>query len=490
MRIAFRCDASYVIGSGHVMRCLVLADQLVERGAECRFLCVALPGELSAFIRQRGFMVYLLPSIADEVDDARQSTAILSEWQPDWLVLDHYQLGRPWQLFLRPAIGRLMVIDDLANRAHDADLLLDQNFAPAPDRRYDELLPSACLRLLGPRYSLLSPAFARLRMQRRLPTIVPRILISFGGSDPANLTLPVLQALLAADLGDVAFDVVIGGQCRQRFAIETCASRDARVCCHVATQRMAEIMADASIFVGAGGATSWERCCLGMASVIVAVSDNQDGVSQVLADAGLQLYLGRAEQVGISAYVSAVALLLRAPTLASHIGRRAADLVDGDGASRVSRAMLASDISLRPVTLEDGIDLHRWRNHVDVRRFSGDGRQISLENHMQWLRSVVNDPGRRLFIGSDSTGPVGVLRYDLVGDTATVSIYLTPERFGQGLGGLLLTAGERWLSHYLPQVRQVRAVIYPDNYASVRMFESTGFRPAEQYYIKYLGSGI
>lgn len=488
IRVLVRTDSSRQIGSGHLMRCLTLARVLQQHGATVEFACRTLEGDFSALAASE-FTLHRLPGAAGPLDWRQDIVALqaLPGARYDWCVVDHYQLDADWQRAVRTIAERVLVIDDLADRPHVADILLDQNLAPQPDQRYASLLPAACRPLLGPRYALLAPSFAALHGQGAEPGGIPRILLSFGGSDLVRLTLPVLQALLVADLGQVALDVVIGAQCADRQLIEACAAQDRRVVCHVATTRMAELMAAARIFVGAGGATSWERCCIGLPAVVVAVADNQLAVGQALADAGIQLFLGPASELNLQACVSAVALLLQAPQLAARFAQRSVELVDGAGAERVVQAMLQSPVQLRAATEGDTETLHQWRNHPQVRRFAGDSSAIPLAQHRQWLQALLADPQRRLLIGSDDGGPLGVLRYDRDDeDQTTVSIYLAPERLGQGGGAALLQAGESWLAQYWPAVTRIRAVIRADNPRSQRLFAAAGYSLQMQHYFKQL----
>jgi len=190
MRLVFRTDASLTIGSGHVMRCLTLAEALRTRGAQCFFVCREHPGNLLELIRKRGFEACALHlntscAAAATVDaerptahaawlgahwrtDAAQTLAACGGSDVDWLIVDHYALDARWEAELRPACRKLMVIDDLADRNHDCDLLLDQNLVAESDARYQQRVPPGCTLLLGPRYALLQPLYRELRPQARL----------------------------------------------------------------------------------------------------------------------------------------------------------------------------------------------------------------------------------------------------------------------------------------------------------------------------------
>ncbi len=180
VKLAIRVDASTRMGLGHLVRCRTLAQELRAQGAEVRFICRAHPGHQIDALAADAFATISLPAPPNDIDtgesaaaedyarwlgvpqhqDAVETLAALSGWRPDWLVVDHYGLDVDWAQLLRPHVGRILVIDDLANRLHDADLLLDQNYATDGARRYAGLLPASALTLIGPRYALLHPAYA------------------------------------------------------------------------------------------------------------------------------------------------------------------------------------------------------------------------------------------------------------------------------------------------------------------------------------------
>jgi UDP-2,4-diacetamido-2,4,6-trideoxy-beta-L-altropyranose hydrolase len=324
-------DASLEIGTGHVMRCMTLADELRRRGATATFLCREQPGHLIELIRSRGFET---EAIAHE--DASQVVRL----QPDWVVVDQYGLDSAWEKAVRPATRKILAIDDLADRDHDCDLLLDQNLYDGVEQRYASKLPAHCRQLIGPHYALLRPEFAdaRARFSRRAAKPVSRLLISFGGIDATNETARVLKAL--ADTPALFLDVVIGLANPNREEIEELTSRRPGMTLHIGTDRMAALMTDADAFVGAGGSTTWERFCLGLPSLVIAVADNQVATAQHLSKLGAIDYIGRNADLTPARLRAALSRFL-----ADHEGRArmtelGMKLVDGLGAQRVAQAML------------------------------------------------------------------------------------------------------------------------------------------------------
>ena len=337
-RIVFRADASLEIGTGHVMRCLTLADMLRERGASCEFVCRTLPGDRIDEIRRRGFDVRA-------GDDPRLGGGL----RADWLVVDHYGLDRDWEQSLRSAANRIMVIDDLADRPHDCDLLLDQNLGSTP-QDYDSLVPLGCELLCGPEFALLRPEFARLRanaLERRqarcAESPIMRILVSMGGVDRDNATGQVLAVLGAAELaGEVAVTVVMGAAAPwigQVGAQAEALPFPVEVAVDVAD--MAARMAASDFCIGAAGSTSWERCCMGLPSALVVLADNQAKLCRELAGAGAAFAVGGPEEV--AATLPPVLDTIRAePQRLADMSAAAAAICDGLGTRRVADRLLVA----------------------------------------------------------------------------------------------------------------------------------------------------
>jgi UDP-2,4-diacetamido-2,4,6-trideoxy-beta-L-altropyranose hydrolase len=360
--IVFRVDASFHIGIGHVMRCLTLADALKAQGSECHFISRAHSGHLLELIRQRGFAVSALPAElplqlgnnqtgsesakepiharwlgCDWQTDAEQTRAILTKLQPDWLVVDHYALDQRWETALRPNFQQLMVIDDLADRPHQCDLLLDQNLGRQP-QDYTSLVSAHCKVLVGPQYTLLRPEFAALRaysLQRRQQPVFKQVLISMGGVDQPNVTGQVLQALKGCTLPqDCRISVVMGLQAPWLQQVQAQAQdmpRPTEVLVNISD--MAQHMADSDLAIGAAGSTSWERCCLGLPTLIVVLADNQRAIAEALQCAGAAKTLDTASAVPMICEVLSV--LIDNPHALHDMSIAAARIVDGLGTAHL-----------------------------------------------------------------------------------------------------------------------------------------------------------
>lgn len=289
MKVVFRADASVAIGTGHVMRCLTLADALQQRGHHIEFACVPLAGNVIDWIQEKGYLCHRL---------AQMQAAIPSEG--DWLVVDHYQLAIEWEISTRNQFSHIMVIDDLANRQHDCECLLDQNDYFQNAARYERLTPQTCRLFLGPQYALLRQEFfySKQTLQDRQGKRVKNILISFGGTDPLGLTWRFLQWWRQASWvkeSGLRLQVVIGSSSSNREAIEAYCKTKPDIALHVQTKQMARLLAEADVALGAGGVSLWERCYLGIPSVTIVAAENQRSIAEQAARDGLTLLADTSE---------------------------------------------------------------------------------------------------------------------------------------------------------------------------------------------------
>lgn len=370
MKVAIRVDASLQIGTGHVMRCLTLADALAANGLYCVFICREHEGNLINFIHSKSYLTHSLPVLhkagpvatapdvapstydlahadwlgASQTQDAEVCASILAAEQPDWLIVDHYALDARWERTLAPHYRKLMVIDDLADRAHVCDLLLDQTFG-RDTADYRHLVPIDCSLLCGSQYALLRPEFAALRpysLQRRARPALRELLITMGGVDKDNATGQVLQALRACPLpADCRITVIIGAAAPWLEDVRAQAQDmpwPTRVL--VGVSDMAQLMADSDLAIGAAGATSWERCCLGLPTIMIVLADNQRKVAQGLENSGaaklINLRQSPAPQLG-----ELLIPLIDNPAQLLNMSDCAASVVDASGVDAVIRQIEA-----------------------------------------------------------------------------------------------------------------------------------------------------
>ena len=346
--LIIRADASVQIGTGHVMRCLTLADELRERGADIIFVCREFDGNLCGYIEEKHYIVHRLPVSneqehniegnlkhavwlgADWQTDARQVEEIIKgvDTPPDWLVVDHYAIDERWEGHLRPYCKKIMAIDDLADRPHDCDLLLDQNFYENLESRYDGLVPAWCKKLLGPKYALLRPEFREARKNlRKRDGHVKRIMIFFGGSDLSNETAKALEAVRMLNRPDIAVDVVVGAFNQNKEEIKELYSIIPNIHYHHKADNMAQLMIDADLYIGAGGSTTWERCILGLPTITLVVAENQAETTGAVAKAGASLNLGWSEAVDVARLVDTIKAMIENPQQIKEMSNKAKCIV-------------------------------------------------------------------------------------------------------------------------------------------------------------------
>jgi UDP-2,4-diacetamido-2,4,6-trideoxy-beta-L-altropyranose hydrolase len=353
MNVAMRCDAGGVIGVGHLMRCLTLAAALREGGARVRVVTRRLPAYLRDLITDQGVELRGVgggggpPPAGDlchsgwlgttQEHDADETIAALADVHWDWLVVDHYALDARWQRRLRLRADRILAVDDLADRVHDADILLDQNLVDGWEARYHGRVPAGCTTLLGPGYALLRREFtSRRRRQAKRDGRVAHVLVMLGGSNQYGEVDAAMDAVASCGL---AAEVVIGADVRGRVAVED-RCRTAGFRCHVQPGDVVDLMVAADLSIGATGGTSWERCCLALPAICVTSAANQVPIARGLERAGAIRYLGEAGGVTAAELHASIRQLMDRPHEVRAMADAAASLVDGCGADRVVGAML------------------------------------------------------------------------------------------------------------------------------------------------------
>jgi UDP-2,4-diacetamido-2,4,6-trideoxy-beta-L-altropyranose hydrolase len=293
MNVIFRVDASVHIGTGHVMRCLTLAKSLKDRGAEVNFICRKHDGNLIDKIIIEGFNVFELECLSEKKVETKQSYSyflgvtqeqdaidckyILQLIKVDLLIVDHYALDEEWHQCLNGHYSQLMVIDDLADRKFQCNILLNQNLG-ATLEEYKDRLPNKCQLLIGCDYGLLRPEFLQLRARalykRKYTNSIDSILISMGGSDFENITFDVIK-----NINNSLEIVVILGASSPHIDMIRNYAVDKNITVLTDVDNMADLMVDADLAIGAGGSTSWERCCLGLPTLLYVTADNQKDVA-------------------------------------------------------------------------------------------------------------------------------------------------------------------------------------------------------------------
>lgn len=350
MNFVFRVDSSDKIGSGHLMRCLVLANALSEEGHSISFICRNHEGDISKSLIKSKFKLNLLDNKnleppydkknswlgVSQEQDAIQTINHLKDSVCDWLIVDHYCIDKLWEKRLRKYTNKILVIDDLANRTHDCDILVDTNYVKGYKTRYQNILNKSCIELLGPDYCFISEEFKnhKLRSPKRTGK-VKKVLIYFGGVDQFNLTRKCLEAFSTINLEKIKLEVVVGAMNKDYENLKSIASKKKLIILHRSLPTLSKLMSSVDLSIGAGGVTTWERMFLGLPSIIIAIADNQIAGAEELSKNKFVTYLGFHSELSSKNLRDSIYKKIEQHNnllKESHAGQI---LVDGNGISRI-----------------------------------------------------------------------------------------------------------------------------------------------------------
>ncbi len=412
MNVVFRVDASAVIGTGHFVRCFALAEELKKRGAVVRFLSRYLDEKFRRWLHDRGIELFLLKEggavqSIESYDswlgvpwdqDADEVSEVLKNVSPvdiDWLIVDHYAIDRRWEERVRPHVKKIMIIDDLSNRHHQCDLLLDQTRIERGYDDYKNLLPESCHCLFGPLYALLRAEFREFSSgNREYEEGIRRIFVSFGGVDVFNQTE---KALAALECFNGKIDVVIGNLNPHGDRLKKRYVKKENITFHAGVEKMAELMARADLAISSAGTIALEECAVGLPLLTVVVAENQKKGAEALAKYGALINLGWHEHVNKNDIINKFNELEENYKELLKLSKEARHWVDGLGASRVA------DILFRFIKLPvpphgfrfeliNGGGGHtssilKWRNDQGLNQHFSDRRRLTEETQRQFLEN-------------------------------------------------------------------------------------------------------
>jgi UDP-2,4-diacetamido-2,4,6-trideoxy-beta-L-altropyranose hydrolase len=467
----FRCDASPTIGAGHVMRCLAFAEAL--RMVGFRVVFAVRPGTAAGVPALAAADVVIVELAGAVVDEPTALSAVAPQGC-DVLVVDHYERDVSFERGCRSFANCIIAFDDGTGRTHDCDILLDTGASDPAS--YRERVPAMAKILTGPQFALLRRAIVERRqasLARRTAAPVDNVLVSFGATDPSNVTAIVLDALhdmnlpLTVALSAVAphLDSVkarMPGRCRLEIEAD-----------------MVALIANADIAIGAAGSSAFERACLGLPSIIVSVAGNQQGIARLLTECGAALDAGTLDD-GLAARLVNLLWALQADSRARlDMTRTASALVDGRGALRLLAAMAGgvatrenTKAELQLVEASDEQWLLDLQRQPGTRRFARNPALPSPDEHHVWLNRTLNDPNRILMLIRTETQPAGMIRLDRVGPAAfEVSIAIDENLHGRGIG----SAGLALVRRFAPGADLI-ATVLPENRASLALFSAAGYR--------------
>jgi UDP-2,4-diacetamido-2,4,6-trideoxy-beta-L-altropyranose hydrolase len=548
MHIAFRVDSSTIIGYGHVMRCLTLAHALSHqfktvnkaspKGRQktnfdeplfISFICRDHQGHINQLILDDHFTLLQLPPITQGMtqaiiqnntntwlgipfeQDAQQCITHLKQLPKiELMIVDHYAIDHHWHMLMKPYYRKLLVIDDLANRIHACDYLLDQTFN-RNKKAYQALVPKHCQLLLGQYYILLRDEFSQLKIQARLRRkehinndnkglSSANIIITMGGTDPDNLSQLTLSAIneLMGTLPNITVDVVISSQSIHLTTIQKFCNEQPWANLIIDSKNMAKLMLSADIAIGASGGTAWERCCLGLPCLTIVNAENQQLIAHTLAQAGACINLGWYQDITVQTMAFSIKKLYNKTKTYEKMANNCFNICDGKGADRVAKIVAKSVTSkhLTPtnrVTISNKITLHlateehceliyRWQSNNNIRKYFINPEAPSWQEHLQWYHACLLDPNRILYLLHDNQeNNVGLLRLDQLtkNEYSThkyeISIIIAPEHQGKGIAVNALKKLSRLKKNAI-----YMATIHVDNIHSHRAFVSVGFQKYSQ----------
>lgn len=454
------------------MRCMSLANALQARGAHACFVSLDLPAHLESVLQAQGHEVRRLPEAVRgyELGDARAT--LDGEQSLVACVVDHYELGLAWEAEVM-AHAPVLALDDLG-RSHTSRWMLDQNYYADQQARYATGCPASVQRLLGPSFALLRSEFAHARASASVRDGVLRhVLVFLGGMDAGNLTATALNAI---DLGlspGVQVTVIAGASHPDLPGLQAWCDARGLAALHVQVSDMTPHLLSADLAIGAGGSSTWERCACGLPTVAICLAANQREVILEGARAGFLWGIDHVPSTDELAIV--LRALAGAPGLVQHMSERSLQVTDARGAGRVAELLLPKYMQVRDATFGDARMIYEWRTSPEVMGASRNAASFPFEDHVAWLEQVLQDPQRLLLIGLYDGREVGVVRFDVNGYRAEVSIFLAPGTMGAGLGRALLVAGEHRLRDKHPQVTLIDAWVNADNPRSFHLFQHLGY---------------
>ena len=504
MNIVVRADASTNIGAGHIMRCLTLVHSLKsvssEKKIQITFICHKLPEYLKQKILNESFELIELKRECDnepwtQENDSAQCINILSSLPTtDLLIQDHYRLNAPWQELISPFIQKLLVIDDLANRKHKTDYLLDQAFGRLPED-YTPWVDQTCQLLTGHSFILLRSEFSKLIStafnKRNNTDTIENILISLGGMDVnnisekaiksvINLQNPAMQTEQQKQKKQYKLNLVMSSAATHLDKIKKLIKPHSWISLHIDTNEMAKLMLDADIAIGASGTSAWERCSLGLPTLSIVLADNQSLVSANLAKQGAIINLGLGEEITVEGITTELIALINDKNKYHLMSEKCFKCCDGEGTYRVKNQLfnvenkllnVRNKVQLIPATIDDQEKTFLWQSNTSIRRYFNNPATPTWEQHSQWFEKNLTDPSSSLYMIHSNKLPVGTLRLDKQHNNEyEISILIDPTKQGKGLALNALNQ-----LPFLIKNGTFIAIIHKDNISSQNVFKKAGF---------------
>lgn len=463
------------MGTGHVMRCLALAEPWFAAGSPVILAAQLMPEALGQRALKAGVLPHSINAEGGSLEDAQETIALAEQHPNAWVVVDGYQFGETYFSILKNAGVKVLQVDDFAGLKHyETDFVLNQNLGVTTEW-YPQREASTRL-LLGTRYVQLRGEFLKQSAQPRSNNQkASRILVTLGGSDPDNVTAKVIAAL--QKIPEIQATIVIGGSNPHWDSLQSSIQHQASSIQLIRNAtNMPELMAQTDLAIAAGGTTAWEFAYMGVPMMTIVLADNQRSNGEQLEAAGVSINLGWHEDLTPEVLAEKVAALIIDRQKLDTMSAQARQLVDGLGTMRVWLRLNEDSLRLRPATTDDAKLIFDWANDPGVRAVSFSSEAIVWENHVKWFNARLADANYRIWVAMDSVGtPLGQVRFQIEGEAAIISISLDANQRGKNRGSLLIWTASQKLFRELPALQEIHAYIKPDNQASIRAFEKAEF---------------
>jgi UDP-2,4-diacetamido-2,4,6-trideoxy-beta-L-altropyranose hydrolase len=471
------------MGIGHLMRCLAIAQACKDEGGRAFFISATNLKEVEKRLYKEEMEVLNIPFLPGSSEDAMESTKLASKNLADWIIIDGYQFGANYQRMIKDEGLNLLKIDDFGDADHYfADIVLNQNIMGYEDL-YRNKEPYTRI-LMGPKYILLRREFRKWgKWKKEVPEIARRILLTMGGTDPVNMTLRVLMALQKLNFQEIELTLVLGASEDQyRSLISSIKSFPFPVKIEMNVVNMPEFMAWADMAIISGGTTAWELAFMGIPCLIIPIAENQRYVVEMLQSEGAAINIGWYNEISEDKIRDNVERLISDQNKRSEMSIKGRNLVDGQGVNRILDILKEKIIRLRPAREDDCNLIWKWANYPEVRDLSFSSVPIPLEDHIKWFNSKIKDPNCIIFIATDQKDlPMGVVRFDLEGKEAVISVTLDRNFRGMGYGKRIISIASHKLFE-ISSIEKINAYVKLNNENSYHAFLKANF--------KYVGEKI
>ncbi len=474
--LLIRADANVAIGTGHVMRCLALAQAWQDAGGSVTFAAADITPAVEARLVAESCAIEPASCAAGTEEDWRRTIALAAEKKADWVVVDGYQFGADYQRALKAKGLKILFLDDYGHAPnYSADFVLNQN--PAADESlYSNREPNTRL-LLGSSYCLLRREFSAWgNWKREVSPVVHSVLVTMGGSDPEGLTARAVEALGLAGTKGLDVTVMIGGSNPHFDLLQSMAAKQcAKIRVRHDISDVAEVMAVADVAIAAAGSTCWELSLLGLPALLIDVAANQTALAQELHRRECAIHVGD-RNVSARKIADEFSRLVSSLELRQSLSHRSRALVDGKGAARVVSSLRNDkSVRLRRVRADDIHLLWKWANDPEVREASFSAASIPWEAHVAWFQEKFGS-SFMLVCENEQGVPFAQVRFDLNGSEAELNISISKEKRGCGLAVPVIEAAVRELFAN-NDCKRVHAFVKRGNEPSARAFKRAGFVP-------------